>query len=89
MDRDFKKPENDELWNKGLSTGSAEEAGDFEGDGKISKEPKSIDNKIAMSELDKEKPENPSGALPYEAEYERIPTGTTGSNKKNAPDLDQ
>ncbi|MFN6946047.1 MAG: hypothetical protein ACK4ND_13945 [Cytophagaceae bacterium] len=89
MDRDFGKPENDKLWNKGLSTGSAEEAGDFDGDSEITEKPKSFENKMVMSELDKEQPENPSATLPYEPEYDRIPTGTTGSNKQKVPGLDQ
>ncbi|WMJ74707.1 hypothetical protein RCC89_16255 [Cytophagaceae bacterium ABcell3] len=94
-----KRPEDDKLWNKGLSTGEAEEAGDFVGEGKIKKENKKGKHKTEREpikkpvgnpeSINKNEPEGTPGTLPYQPEYENIPTGTTGSNKQRVPGVDK
>jgi|GEM_PF-6376155 hypothetical protein len=67
-DADTSSDAEEELHN-GLSTGEGEEAGDFTGTGKIRSRIHNIGE-----------PHGSAGSLPYPIDYNKVDTGTTGSN---------
>jgi hypothetical protein len=80
-------PKDDELWNKGLSTGEAEEAGDFTGTGDIAYEYIEKSDLITRHPKDENEPKKTPGTIMYEPEYDKIPIGNTGSNKQKLPNI--